>query len=143
MFGQWFGQSFGQWWGYRQSSPYGETPAGRAKSRKKRKVFVERDGEILLFDSAQSAYDYLQAENLSNQVKSVNTGRKIKKPKKRKEFKPVEFDVIEVPKLKEFVDTQRIHADIDGLLRLYDFRRLIDLMEIMRDEEDIEVLLLS
>lgn len=124
-----------------------ETPAGRSRRKSlKRKVFVEKDGEILLFDSPQQAYDYLQSVKEKAVVKSVKTGKKVKKPVeefKPAEFEPYSFDRIEIPKLQAFADNQRLYVDIENLIKRHNFIRLLELQEMMRDEEDIEMLLLA
>jgi hypothetical protein len=136
MFGQWFGDSFGQWYGNQNAvSPALTGGIGHGKRRKRH--FLERDGEILLFDKAIDVEIYLYQESLvKEEPKKVK--RSIKRAKK------VEPQVLNKEALQKFVEVQEIpwnvyelaSVDIDLLLDIY--RKY----EMWMDEQDVEILLL-
>lgn len=118
-----------------------DTGAGR-KRRYRKKVFVEQDGEILLFDTPDQAYAYLQAKKSEAVVKHVSTGKKVRKPKVEK-FTPVEMpEVIKLTALSEYVDFNRLSYDVDLLIRNLNIKRLIKIQEQMNDDEDEAIILM-
>ena len=136
-----WGSSWGAYWGNSWGSisvSTGPTPAGRKRKSRKRKVFVELDGEILLFNTASEAYSYLKTSEKEAPVVSALTGKKLKKP--AKVVVEVEPDVISVPQITAYVEDQRLPYDVDLLIRQLNFMRLLEIQEQM-DEELIILLM--
>ena len=110
----------------------------------KKKLYLERDGKILLFYSKNQIESYLEAEELAEKV--FNDGFKPKKSR----IKP---KVIDVEELKSVLpqEVKRIEylfeiKDIDELLVIQ--RAILDgeikrYLRTIEDESDIEILLLS
>ena len=134
-----WGVSWGAYWGnsWGSVSVASQNHAGRKK--RKRKVFVELDGQILLFDKASEAYSYLKSLEKEATVVSALTGKKLKKPVKVvSEFKP---EVISVPQITAYVEDQRLLVDVELLIKQLNFNRLIELQEQM--DEELIILLMS
>ena len=135
-----WGSSWGVYWGssWGSISVSRETPAGRKRKSRKRKVFVELDGEILLFNTSSEAYSYLKTSEKEAPVVSALTGKKLKKPAKVvQEVKP---DVISVPQITAYIEDQRLPYDVDLLIKQLNFMRLLEIQEQM-DEELIILLM--
>lgn len=111
---------------------------GRRQLRSRR-VYIERDGQILIFPNATQAAAYIQAEKAQEKpvvVEKTTT----KKPKKKKVVPFKQPEVIRIDVLQMLMDrfaVSRVPDNADDLLDLY--RILRD----RQDEEDIEILLLA
>lgn len=113
-------------------------PHGGISHKKRRKRhFIERNGEILLFDKAIDVEIYLYQESLLKD-KPVKATKAVKKAKK------VEPQVINKEALQKFVEVQEIPENVYELVSI-DIERLIDIYrkyEMWMDEQDVEILLL-
>jgi hypothetical protein len=99
------------------------------KKKAKKRFIVERDGKLMVFNTAQAALDA--------------------QPKKKK-VQPVEVapeqvipQVIELPAVKEYAQVIGQIEQYNAAYNSQHFEQLIALFEQMRDEEDIEMLLLA
>ena len=110
-----------------------ETPKGGGyddEKPAKKRFIVERDGKLMVFNTAQAALDA--------------------QPKKKK-VQPVEVavpeqvipQVIELPAVKEYAQVIGQIEQYNAAYNSQHFEQLIALFEQMRDEEDIEMLLLA
>lgn len=134
-----WGGSWGAYWGNSWGSiAVPSSGAGRKRKSRKRKVFVELDGEILLFNTASEAYSYLKTSEKEAQVVSALTGKKLKKP--AKVVQDVKPDVISVPQITAYIEDQRLPYDVDLLIKQFNFIRLLEIQEQM-DEELIILLM--
>jgi hypothetical protein len=118
--------------------PVAARPSGGIGHGKRRKRhFLERDGEILLFDKAVDVEIYLYQESLvKEEPKKVK--RSIKRAKK------VEPQVINKEALQKFVEVQEIPENVYELASV-DIDLLLDISrkyEMWMDEQDVEILLL-
>jgi hypothetical protein len=111
---------------------------GISHGKRRKKLFIERNGEILLFDKAIDVEIYLYQESLvKDEPKKVR--RSIKTAKK------VEPQVINKEALQKFVEVQEIPENVYELARMHDIELLLDIYrkyEMWMDEQDVEILLL-
>lgn len=135
-FGGGFGGAFGDSFGAGGETPYVHAGGGIGHSRKRKRYFLERDGNYLLFDTKADVERYI-----SQEVKPVV----VKTSKPKKAVKPVEPTVISKESLQAFVEVQAIPEIVQELI---DDQRLEILMDIFRkyemwlDEQNVEILLL-
>jgi len=122
----------------------GGTPAavrpqgGISREKRRKRHFIERDGEILLFDKAIDVEIYLYQESLLKE-KPVKAKKAVKKAKKVEPEK-----VINKKSLQKFVEVQAIPENVYELAR-HDIELLLDIYkkyEMWMDEQDVEILLL-
>jgi len=125
---------------------FGQAPGGLGGSKKRKKagtrLYLERDGQILLFSSKQQVEAYLEAEAQVDYADGF-------KPKKRR-FKPKVLDA-EVLKSGLPEESRRIDylfeiKAVDELLLIQS--KILDMgikryLRMIEDENDIEILLLS
>jgi hypothetical protein len=118
-----------------------ETPTLQAAGRSSKKVFIEKDGKYLIFDSPSEARNYELAQ----------------KPKKvsKKSSKVVQLPQIKAPEIVPIVDNQilddliaRFNLEYNRQLlqKQKDYEQLIfiqNYVAMLQDEEDIELLLLA
>lgn len=122
---------------YQQVAP-AVAGGGIGHGKRRKRHFIERNGEILLFDKAIDVEIYLYQESLvKEEPKKVR--RSIKKAKK------VEPQVIDKEALQKFVEVQEIPENVYELARMHDIELLLDIYrkyEMWMDEQDVEILLL-
>lgn len=115
-------------------------PHGGISHKKRRKRhFIERNGEILLFDKAIDVEIYLYQESLLKD-KPVKAKKAVKQAKKVEPEK-----IINKKSLQKFVEVQAIPENVYELARMHDIELLLDIYrkyEMWMDEQDIEILLL-
>lgn len=99
------------------------------RKKAKKRFIVEKNGKLMVFNTAQAALDA--------------------QPKKKK-VQPVEVDVpeqvaevIELPAVKEYAQVIGQIEQYNSAYNSQHFEKLIALFEQMRDEEDVELLLLA
>lgn len=124
----------------------GGTPAvvrasgGISRGNKRKRYYLERDGNILLFDKQIDVEIYRYNEEL-NKPKAEKP--KVKKVLKAKKVEPSK--VINKESLQKFVEVQAIPENVYELARMHDIELLLDIYkkyEMWMDEQDVEILLL-
>lgn len=147
VWGRAWGDSWGLSWGLTYEANQEDLTAGPgSKGKSRKRVYVEREGRILVFDKPAQAAAYIEAE------KVLEASRKAEAPKlkkiKRKQVKAVEpaleiqIDVLEVLAKKyalDYQDSLKTH-DFESILSIYIEAQLRAEME---DEEEIEILLMA
>lgn len=120
------------------------TAGGIGKGGKSRRVYIERDGKLLLFQSAANASAFVEAEKAIEKAREPDSP--VLKPSKPRAIpKPQEIDV---KALKAFYDDleARKQQSISELIRLEDFDRLLTLqkayIDFINDEEESTLFLL-
>ncbi len=113
-----------------------------------RRWYVKRGKKIHLFNDAQDADDFIEAEEIAERAvqKAQKTSRLARKRVRDKVFKPKPVQTIETDRLAELVQRYAIPADIPQLLAQQDLARVMEIMAIaamLQDEEDLEMLLLA
>lgn len=126
-------------------APCGEVtpvvPVSTGGPGKSRRVYLERDGQILVFAKPALAAAYIEAEKAS-EVTEVKVKAKRHKPKV-KQVQPeavIQIDVLQVLAEKYALPS------VGPLLKNYEYEAVLNLYlqaQIMQEEEDIEILLLA
>jgi len=112
---------------------------GIGHSRKRKRYFLERDGNYLLFDTRADVERYIDQEE------SAKPTQKAKPKKVKRKVNPVEPTVINKESLQKFAETQETPEIIPELIEEQNFELLMDIFqkyEMWRDEQDVEILLL-
>jgi hypothetical protein len=138
MFGQWFGDSFGQWYGNQAQVVTKPLTGGISHGKQRKRYYLERDGNILLFDRKIDVEIYCYHEELTKAEKP-----QVKKVLKAKKVEPSK--VINKESLQKFVEVQEIQENVYELARMHDIELLLDIYrkyEMWMDEQDVEILLL-
>ena len=117
---------------------FGGGPGFILKRKKAKKVFVELDDDILLFDRPDDAYHYLRTRDRVSTVSSTKTGRPL--VSKGKASSVIEPDVINVKEIQAYVENLRLQINVIELIKRLEFERLLALKEQM-EEEDVIILL--
>jgi len=133
--GQFFGGGF-----FGGGTPTPQAPVGGGV-RKKRRIYLERDKQILLFESQEQLNAYLDYE----QSREVKRPKKAKQAKQVKQVKPVKPVVVDLPKLQEYVVVTKQPENVFELLESRDYEILLDIYDAYTrwlDEQDVEVILL-
>lgn len=134
--GSFFGGEF-----FNSVSPVVSAPGGIGHGKKKiNRYYIERDGNILLFDKKIDVEIYKYHEEIN---KPKADKQKVKKVLKAKKVEPSK--VINKQSLQKFVEVQAIPENVYELARMHDIELLLDIYrkyEMWMDEQDIEILLL-
>jgi hypothetical protein len=115
--------------------------------KKKKRVFIEKDGELLIFDNATQAAQYVQAEKEQElAVKNADSSviRPLRKDKKRKPNP--EPQVIKIDALEGLIRHFRMANDLTEMIERQELDAILALQRKlweMQDEEDVELLLLA
>lgn len=127
-----------------------ENQGGAGEGRKLR-VYIERDGKILLFPNASQAAAYITAEKEAEKASTVAEKTQVatykpkSKPKKR--IKAPEPQVITIDVLETLLSRFQVVEDLTDLIKQHEWEALISLqtrmLELEREEDDIELLLLA
>lgn len=125
---------------------------GHGGKKKKKHVYIERDGEILLFKNNYDAAAYVSAEKAIDKAReqareSVYGGQIPLKPK----AKPEPFQKIDISALERFyaeqIDALKARQMLVSLMARQEFDILmqmqIEMQARMREEDDLEVILLA
>ena len=113
---------------------------------KKKRYFVEKDGKLLVYSTPTGAIGSLNETGL-NSTRPVDKHIPAKKQKKKQVL--IEIDTVqpeEVIDLSAVQEWAKVAGQIEAYNQAYNsarFEYLIALFEQMRDEEDIEILLLG
>lgn len=136
-----WGSAWGDSWGAVVSvSVGGGIGHGRKSAKKKNRLYLERDSQILLFSSKKQIEAFLEAE------KPLDDGFIPVKKKSR-----VRPKVIKLDEIKEHIPEVRVEylvqqQDFDELLLIQAKilnGRIAEYLRMMQDERDIEILLLA
>jgi hypothetical protein len=113
-----------------------------------RRWYVKRGKKIHLFNEAQAADDFIEAEEIAERAvqKAQKTSRLARKRVRDKVLKPVPDQTIEIDYLSQLVAHFSIRVDLPALVAQQDMARLAEIYQLaidMQEEEDIEMLLLA
>ncbi len=111
-------------------------------SGKSRRVYLERDGQILLFKNAHHAAAYVAAEKA--QEKPVEQPKKA--PKKVQKVKPISEPIrFNIDVLATYLERYELPSDISDLIQQYEMNALLELYSkaLQMEEDDLEILLLA
>ncbi len=117
---------------------------GIGHSRKKKPVWIEENGQILVFRNASDASVYLA------QKKQPEQQQKTASKPPSKPYKPVAYEVIDLSMLEGYESRLKaVFAEVEPVRTLFDTGQIDLLLELARkvrewhDEEDLEILLLA
>ena len=113
-----------------------------------RKWYIKRNKKILLFNNAQEADAFIEAEEAADQAihEAQKTSRRARKRLRDKIITVEPAQTVDVDQLAQAVERFSIPVDLPYLLAQQDFDRIMQIMAMameMQDEEDIELLLLA
>jgi len=114
---------------------------------KPRKFYLRRKGKILLFDTAEQADAYAEAEEIANAAIEKAKSRGAKKRVISRVFRdvPEPIEVIGLSELETLIENYKLPYDMGAILMRNDYAQVIDIQAIIRrlqDDEDEEFLLL-
>jgi len=114
----------------------------------RKKWYVKRKKQILVFDTSQDADDYIEAEEIAEKAvqKAQKTSRLARKRVREKVFKPEPVQTIEIDALQTLADKYNIGIELPNLIAQQDYERVMQIMAMaweMQDDEDVEMLLLA
>ena len=114
--------------------------------RRPKKVYIRRRGNILLFDTAEQADAYIEAEEQAQEAIDKAKSRGAKKRIAARVLKDVEKpeEVISIGALERAIDAQQLPFDMVAMLKQQDYQRIAEIqrdIQRMIDEEE-ELLLL-
>jgi hypothetical protein len=141
----WLG-SWGNSWGPLHEVDEGGGPGGHRKKKEERpkskRVYIERDGKILVFAKPTYAAEFIAAEKAEKAQEATVTKKVTRKPvvKKVEPETVIEIDVLRV--LAEKYELTGVTESV----RNHDYETLLALhihAMIMQEEEDIEILLMA
>lgn len=121
---------------------------GHGGKKKSKRVYIERDGKVLVFANASRAAAFVQNEKQQEQQEQKPTLTIVpqatiaEKPKAT--HQPIE--IVEYDAIAGLVAAFRLSEDISALIQAHELDALMALYfeaERLRDEEDIELLLLA
>lgn len=120
---------------------------GDGSKHKPRKFYLRRKGKILLFDTAEQADAYAEAEEIANAAIEKAKSRGAKKRVIARVFRdvPEPVEVIGISELEKLIENYQLPYDMGALLVRNDYAQIIDIQAIIRrlqDDEDEEFLLL-
>lgn len=120
---------------------------GDGSKHKPRKFYLRRNGKILLFDTAEQADAYAEAEEIANAAIEKAKSRGAKKRVIARVFRdvPEPVEVIGISELEKLIENYQLPYDMGALLVRNDYAQIIDIQAIIRrlqDDEDEEFLLL-
>lgn len=146
-----WGTSWGLSWGLTYEANQedlltGGIGRGGKGKKKSSRVYLERDGKILVFANASRAASYVAAEKHAETEKPTHTiaPKRAKKAEVRAIHQPVQE--IAYDAIAALVEQYSLIPDIHALIRRHEIDALMALYaEAMRlqDEEDIELLLMA
>jgi hypothetical protein len=115
---------------------------------KPRKWYVKRKKQILVFNTAQEADAYIEAEEAAEQAiqQAQKTSRRARKRLREKVITVRPIDTVDIDQLSQAVEHFQIGVDLPYLLAQQDFDRVMQILAMardMQDEEDVELLLLA
>jgi hypothetical protein len=114
--------------------------------KKPNKFYIRRKGKILLFDTAEQADDYLEAEEEAQKAITAAKSRGAKKRIAAKILKTVEpVESVEIAPLQELVKAYSVPVNLPQLLTQQDYQQVMDvraMIQRIQDDEDDELLLL-
>jgi hypothetical protein len=129
----------------------GEKPASySAEVELSRKWYVKRKKQILVFDTAQQADAFIDAEQIAEQAieQAQRTSRRARKRLRERVFKVegvLPADTVDIDLLGALVDRYQMPVNLPQLIAQQDFERVMQIMALaleMQDEDDVEMLLL-
>lgn len=139
-----------------------EASAGHSQEYSVRKWYIRRGKKIHVFETAQDADEWLDAESKANQaIEKAREASKLDRKKKQRVYKALDtatdHEVIRLDVLAEKAKEYQIPAQVDDLARLEDWSEVARIALLVQraeqgrqyiqylaqDDEEIEMLLLS
>lgn len=113
-----------------------------------RRFYVRRGKQIHLFNSAQEADDYLQAEQAIEAQVQAKTSRLARKRLREKLIieVPAPIESVDVPELASMVEHFHMDVNLPSLIAQQDWERVMQIHALamqLQDDEDVEMLLLA
>ena len=121
---------------------------GDGGTSKPKKVYIRRRGNILLFDTAEQADAYIEAEEQAQAAIDEAKSRGAKKRIAARVLKDVDKpeEVISIGALERVIDAQQLPFDMVALLKQQDYQRIAEIqrdIQRMIDEEEEFLLLFT
>ena len=111
-----------------------------------KRYYIKRKGKILLFNSADQADDYIEAEQQAEQQIKTAPSRAAKKRIKAKLVRVAPIETIELEPITELLSRYMPNVSLTNLLKMRDIEQVLQVQQdalLMQDDEDIELLLLT
>lgn len=114
----------------------------------KRPYYVKRGKKLHIFATADDADRFLEAESAANDAieRAKDSSRQAKRRLKKRVYRAVEHETVDIDLLGQLADKYAIKADIPALIAEQDYMQLVALSLLamqMQEDEDIELLLLA
>ena len=123
---------------------------GKSKQAKKKAVFLERDGKVLVFANATRAASYIAAEKQAEVVQDAEKPASAVAPQApiKAEVKAIHqpVEIIAYDAIAALVQSFALVSDLSALIQAHELDAVMALYQQARDlqdEEDIELLLLA
>lgn len=123
---------------------------GGAGANRPKRVYIERDGKILVFANASRAANYISAEKKDEAHKAVERPTSVEAPQapKRAEVRAIHQpqEIIAYDAIAGLIESFNLAKDISALIQRHELDAIMALYQKARelqDEEDIELLLLA
>jgi hypothetical protein len=112
-----------------------------------KKYYIRRKEKILLFNSAQEADEFIEAEQQAEQAAQTKTSRSARKRARKNigTFTQVSFDTVDLSGIELLAKRYDIGVDMPSLLIQQDWDRVVEIYHLamqLQDEEDVEILLM-
>ena len=123
---------------------------GGASPNRPKRVYLERDGKILVFANASRAANYIAVEKKSESVQEAEKPTRTEAPQapKRAEVRAIHQpqEIIAYDAIAGLIQAFNLSQDISALIQRHEIEAIMALYQKARDlqdEEDIELLLLA
>lgn len=143
-----WGSSWGGSWGLIASIQAGQFSAEvEINVRKPRKHYVKRRGKLFLFNSAEEADDWMEADDQAEEAikKAQISSRRSKIRVRNKVITVKPIETVDIPGLYSQVKSLGLDFNIPALIKQQEFDKVMQVMALaqqMQDEDDEEILLL-
>lgn len=124
-------------------------PIAEVELSPRRKWYVKRNKQILIFDSAQEADSYLEAQKQADAAieAAQKTSRRARKRLRERVYSALpQAEVVDVDLLASLANQYSVSVDMPRLIAQQSFEeiaRIAMIVKDMQDEEDVELLLLA
>ena len=111
----------------------------------KRKYYIRRRKQILIFDSVAQVDAYIEAEEEAAVAIAKAKSRGAKKRAIARVFKEEQPEAVEITPLAELIESYKLPYNVGELIASENYQQIVDIQRIIqriRDDEDEELLLL-
>lgn len=112
---------------------------GSGSGRKRKPVYIERDGKLLLFRNAYDAAQFVAQEKAAAEPQKAQRKATSKPVARRDTFEP--YETIDVPQIRALAALYHSTENIDRLISLEDFATLLRIQVALRNRDDEEIAL--